>query len=79
MNQKINQTEITLRGEQAVALKELLTCCNSKDYDNKLHLIGIDASLSEAKPPAEAIGDFFTFKKMFVDFIRSIEEGNEKV
>jgi hypothetical protein len=64
---------ITLNQEQTGLLQEICSYGNAKDLDEKLHLIGIEASVTVGGSTGEAIGEYFNIKKMLVSFLEAVE------
>jgi len=73
------ETTIKLTPEQTKLLHDLCSYADAKDYDEKLHLIGVDASVSATGSEGEAIGEFFNIKKMMVSFLGSVENDIRKL
>ncbi|NHB67953.1 hypothetical protein [Perlabentimonas gracilis] len=64
---------ITLNPEQTRLLHEICSYADAKELNNKLHLIGIEASVTAGGSSGEDIGEYFNLKQMLVSFLESVE------
>lgn len=64
---------ITLNPKQTGLLQEICSLTDAKEIDEKLHLIGIEASVTVGGSTGEAIGEYFDLKKMLVSFLQAVE------